>query len=452
MINFIDKIYKQSPIWVQNIIISSYGFLLYKKRYGKFYKETFTQLIQKNYSNYNEEKAFQKKTLQDFLKFAKANSQFYSKLYRGININDIKTLEDIKILPVLSKEDLRKNIKDIYTLEEKNAIPSFTGGTTGKSLKVLFTPEDMQKRMAYLDAFKFRLGIKDPLKVKKATFSGRSILHGDHHKNVFWRHNYAYNQRLYSTFHLNETNLPFYVKNLNKFKPEVLNGFVSALSELAKYIKRKKLYVHSPKMIFTTSETLLDEHRILFKEVFNCEVYNQYASAEGAPFITECEKGNLHYNIDTGVIETDLNGNMIVTSFYTHGTPLIRYNIEDVIKFKEGKCNCGSSHPLVEKIEGRKVDFLYNSYKEKVSLSHLADVIKGNPSSIIKMQFIQNDYGKIDVKIVVDEDLFLEKHSEMIIKEMKYRFGDEMIINIIVETDIPREKSGKYQLIKNNIK
>lgn len=447
-----NNIYKLSPIWLQNIIISCYGLLLYKKRYGKFYKETFTRLIQKDYSNHNEEKAFQKRTFQEFLKFSKENSKFYNELYKDININDIKTLEDIKILPILSKEDLRKNIEDIYTLEEKNAIPSFTGGTTGKSLKVLFTSEDMQTRMAYLDAFKFRLGIKDPLKVKKATFSGRSIIHNDNHRNIFWRKNYVYNQRLYSTFHLNETNLPFYVKNLNEFKPEVLNGFVSALSELAKYIKRKNLYIHSPKMIFTTSETLLDEHRVLFKEVFNCEVYNQYASAEGAPFITECKNRNLHYNIDTGVIETDAMGNMIVTSFFTHGTPLIRYNIEDVIKFKEGKCNCGSSHPLVEKIEGRKVDFLYNNYKEKVSLSHLADVIKGNPSSIIKMQFIQNDYKKIDVKIVIDKDLFLEKHSEMIIKEMKYRFGDEMIINVIIETDIPREKSGKYQLIKNNIK
>ncbi len=320
-------------------------------------------------------------------------------------------------------------------------------------MKVIFSKNDFQKRMAYLDAFKQRLGI-DTFKARKATFSGRELTSNTSSK-FFWRYNFIYRQKLYSTFDLTEQNMPFYVADLNNFKPEVLNGFVSALYELAGFISRNKLSLEfKPKAIFTTSETLLPIHRELIESVFNSKIYNQYASAEGAPFVTECEKGNLHYNIDTGVIETtgEDNNQMLVTSFTTTGTPLIRYNIGDLITFKEGECNCGSSHPLVEKIEGRKVDFLQSKTKGKITLSHLADVIKGNPNSIKKMQFIQEDIDHIIILIVIDENLYTKEHEDVIINEMKYRFGDEVKIEIRKVDDIPREKSGKFSLIKNNIK
>lgn len=450
MKSFINKIYKKSPVWFQNIIISTYGYMLYRKRYGKDYIEKYNFFINKDYSDYKAELKNQEEQFLNFLSYASKNSPYYKKLYSNIDLDQITKIQDIKKLPILTKEQLRSNVEDIYTISKKDGFASFTGGTTGKSLKVLFTKEDIKTRMAYLDAFKYRLGISNPLKVKKATFSGKSIVYGNP-KKVFWRTNYVYNQRIYSTFHLNEKNLPYYIKNFNSYKPEVLNGFVSALYEFAKYAKRNNIKVHSPKAIFTTSETLLDEHRVIFKEVFGCNVYDQYASSEGAPFITECLEGNLHYNIDTGIIETDEMNNMIVTSFTTHGTPLIRYNIEDVIHFKEGICKCGLAHPLVKNIEGRKVDFLYNSKKEKVSLSHLADVIKGNPNSIIKMQFIQNNLNELNLKIVIDKKLFVPHHQEMIIKELKYRFDKNMGFNIEIVDDIEREKSGKYSLIKNNI-
>jgi phenylacetate-CoA ligase len=446
-----DKLYRHSPVWFQNIIISTYGYLIFRKRYGKVYRSKFDEFRNKKNTSYASEKENQNKELIEFLNFVNENSSFYRKIFSGVDINSIRTVEDIKKLPVVDKETLRANIEDVYTIAEKDAVVSFTGGTTGKALKVLFTKEDFQTRMAYLDAFKFKLGI-DPFKVTKATFSGRSLVFKKKTK-VFWRKNFIYRQRLYSTFHMNRENMPYYISDLNHYKPEVLNGFVSAIYELAEYIKRESIHLKFvPKAIFTTSETLLPVHRSLIEEVFGCKVYDQYASAEGAPFITECNAGNLHYNLDTGIIETDENDVMIVTSFTTRGTPLVRYNIGDRVKFKDGNCSCGSSHPLVESIEGRKVDFLYTPSGDKISLSHLADVIKGNPNSIVKMQFVQNSRDRIELLMVIDKRVYTAEHEEKIREEMKYRFGDDMQIDIRIVEDIPKEKSGKYALIKNHIK
>ncbi len=450
----IKLIYKTTPIWFQNLIISIYGYKIYRQRYGKIYYKTFNELIKKKYNDYNLEVLNQELLLQDFLKKAINSSKYYKDLYRNIDISQIKTIEDIKILPIVNKEELRANISDVYTIKETNSIKTFTGGTTGKSLKILFTKDDFQKRMAYLDAFKYKVGIKDPFKVRKATFSGRDITYSKKSK-IFWRNNYIYNQRLYSTFDISDTNLPYYITNLNCFKPEVINGFVSSIYEIASFIDRNRLKLNFiPKAIFTTSETLLTFHRVLIERVFNCPVYNQYASAEGAPFITECKNKNLHYNLDTGIIEvlkTKEGNQMVITSFTTSGTPLIRYNIEDCITFKDQVCKCGSVHPLVEKIDGRKVDYLFSKEKGKISLSHLADVIKGIPNSIKKMQFIQESISHIIVKIVIDERLYLNEHEKEIKKEMVYRFGKNTIIEITKVSDISREKSGKFLLIKNNI-
>jgi phenylacetate-CoA ligase len=447
------KIYIFSPVWFQNIIISVYGYIIFKQRYGKVYRKTFNELINKDYSDYSKELEGQTNTLKKFLKYAIDNSQFYKELYKNIDITTINSIEDLKLLPIVDKEKIRQNIEQVYTIDEKEGIVSFTGGTTGKALKIIYEKNDFQKRMAYLDAFKYRLGI-DPFKSKKATFSGRELTVNPKSK-VFWRYNFIYKQRLYSTFDLTDANMDLYVNDLNKFKPVVMNGFVSALYELAVFIDRNKCELKfKPKAIFTTSETLLIFHRELIERVFNSKIYNQYASAEGAPFITECKKGNLHYNLDTGVIETkgEDDNQMIITSFTTHGTPLIRYNIGDLITFKTGNCSCGSSHPLVEKIEGRKVDFLFSKTKGKISLSHLADVIKGNPNSVKKMQFVQDDIDTLQVNIVIDEKLYSKDHEALILKEMKYRFGEEAKIKVNIVDDIPREKSGKFSIIKNNIK
>ncbi|MCW5520392.1 phenylacetate--CoA ligase family protein [Aureitalea sp. L0-47] len=444
----IKRIYKILPVWAQDLVISTYGYLIYRQRYGTVYRKKLEYFLNKDYTSIETERELQIEALRDFLDYAVTHSPFFGELYKDVDLSTINSISDLKKLPVIDKEMVRANLDKIYTIKEKDAVVSFTGGTTGKSLKVLFTKEDMQTRMAYLDAFKFRLGV-NPFKSRKATFSGRSLIHGKK-SGRYWRNNYSYRQRLYSTFHISQDTIPAYIKNLNEYKPDVINGFVSAIYELAEYIIRTGSTINfTPKAIFTTSESLTQHHRDTIEKAFSSPVYDQYASAEGAPFITECINGSLHCNLDTGVIERNEKGEMVVTSFFTRGTPLIRYNIGDIITFDSGSCSCGNSHPLVARIDGRKVDFLYNDSGFKVSLSHLADVIKGNPNSVIKMQFIQHDLMHIEVLLEVDSAIYTAADEEKIIKELRYRFGSAMKIEIKKVDTIPRESSGKFSLIKN---
>ena len=451
-----QKILRYSPVWAQNIMISRYGQQLINQRYGDVYYAERERFLNKDKSDFNALQDEQNNLLKDFLQHAVKHSKFYRELYRDIDISQIQTVEDLTKLPVVDKEMLRQNIEDVHTIAPDEGLVSFTGGTTGKSLQVIFTKDDFQKRMAYLDAFKMALGV-EPFECRKATFSGREFTRGwaSKRSRVFWRQNSAYNQRLYSTFDMSQDNLPLYVEDLNRWKPNVINGFVSAVYEIAHFIKRENMTLtFDVDAVFTTSESLLPHHKEMIESVFDTKVYDQYSSAEGAPFVTECPQGHLHYGMDTGVIETietEAGNEMLVTAFFTHGTPLIRYRIGDMITFMEGDCACGSKLPMVAAIEGRKVDFLYSPEFGKVSLSHLADVIKGLPNCVKSVQFHQHEPESIEIWLNVDESLYDEAAEAKITAAMVYRFGDKMTFSFKLVDDIPKEKSGKYALIKNTL-
>lgn len=446
-------IYDHSPIFFQNFMTSVYGYTLKRTRYGKYYHEHI-QLLKKLHS-YSKEQLleYQFHEMKKLLRYVNERSKFYHDLYKGIDIDNIKTVEDIKLLPIVTKEMLRKNIDDVITIPKKGAVVDHTGGTTGKSLIVYNRVEDIQKRMAVLDFFKLKNGFEN-MKMKKATFMGKHIVPPTQKKKVFWRYNKPIKQMLYSSFHLTEENIPYYIESLNNFKPEAIDGFVSSIYEIAFYIKRKNVKLEfQPKVIFPTSETLTEEHRKTIEEAFNCKVRDQYASSEGAPFVWECEYGNLHYDITTGVIENIDNSNeILVTSFLNYGTPLIRYRIGDSMVFEESNkmCECGFNTPLIKSIEGRKVDYLYSTKGAKINLGNVSNIFKNVPNTIIKSQLIQESMNHLTVKIVVDNN-FSPKHKDLLIDEIKHKFGNDMKVDIEIVDDIPREKSGKHRLIVNKV-
>ena len=453
MQNPLNKLYEKLPICLQNVAISFVGILLYQERYGKYYKKYKKQYRLWNAETAERQKEIQNQELRSLLMYAEKNSTFYHKLYSHYNIKEIRSVEELNQLPIVEKEKLRENISDVYTISKKSAIIGHTGGTTGKALEFRMKKEDLQRRMAVLACWEESLGIKNTS--RRASFNGRQFVSRKQKNHCFWRYNFIRNQMLYSTFDLTPENIPYYIKSLNRFKPQIINGFVSAIYELAQYIIINHVSLEfTPLVITTTSETLLSHHRECIEMAFKCKVRNQYASSEGAPFIVECKCGKLHYNITTGVIEefkTEYGTEMLVTGFGTYGTPLIRYRIGDMWERSDEKCSCGSAYPVVKKIEGRRVDFLYATDGRKVSMSHLADVIKGLPNSIINLQFLQEKQNELIVKLVVDKNLYKKIEEQKIRNEIEYRFGRDMCTKFLYVDKIEREKSGKYALIKNNL-
>lgn len=453
MKNPLFPVYEKLPVAVQNAAMSMYGWYLYRQRYGKVYRQTLQWLAGLDTTDRAAMQRLQEERWQEFLRYAVEHSAYYRNAYRDIDLSRVQAVDAIDRLPILEKETLRQQLSRFYTVDKSKAVLSYTGGTTGKPLEIRYHPDDLQRRMAYLHFWEGSLGISQ--KDKRATFNGRQLVARERETQVFWRYNAFRHQMLYSTFHMTEDHLPLYAASLNRFQPAVINGFVSAIYQLASYLLQTGTPVtFQPKAVLTTSETLLPYQRQTIEQAFGCPVRNQYASSEGAPFVVECACGNLHYLWYTGIIEsypTAQGTEMLVTGFDTRGTPLIRYRIGDMWEPSGDTCPCGSCFPVVRRVEGRAVDYLVSPRYGKVSLAHLADVIKGLPSSVVNTQYVQKEPTVIHIRMVVDRALFTAEDQRRIVEEMAYRFGDDMRFDIEIVDHIEREPSGKYRLIKNEL-
>ncbi|QQD15384.1 phenylacetate--CoA ligase family protein [Sphingobacterium sp. UDSM-2020] len=449
-----DKIYKILPDFMQGILISLYNYLAYKDRYGLKYKEYFELFKKNRHLSLDELQKNQQERFHLFLSDAIKNAPFY-KNYPLIR------LDQLAQLPIIKKEDLRQHIHQVYTVSKAEGVVSKTGGTTGKSLEVLFTKENTQERFALLDDFRNRFGYQ--LGKKTAWFSGKDLLtQADVEKHRFWKTDWFYKVRYYSTFHIKEDYLKYYIENLMHYKPEYFVGFPSTILELAKYgLKNGYDFPEGTvKAIFPTAETITLEMRKTIESFFKTKMYNQYASSEGAPFIFECEKGNLHLELQSGVFEVldeddraCNSGRLVITSFTTAGTPLIRYDIGDSISLEDAAltCTCGNHNPLVKEILGRVDDYIYSPENGKINLGNVSNTLK-DTKGIIRFQVIQNELNKIDVLVIKDDRIYTDVTEKKFLQNWKDRVGNHMIISVKYVSEIPVEKSGKYRLVKNNIK
>lgn len=454
-----EKLYSLVPDFLQNLMVTLYNIKAYKVRYGGRYQDFRKLFFQNRTLSLKQLREIQKERFEKFVIHSITYSEYYKKLYK--DIKNPEKLENIQNLPIVSKEDLRQNINQVVIKTNEKLGKSKTGGTTGKSLEVRGRAINAQERFAMLDDFRSRFGYE--LGKKTAWFSGKNLLtQRDVKKKYFWKTDYYYKVRYYSTFHIKEEYLKYYVEDLIKFKPEYLVGFPSTILEIARYgIARKYDFPAGViKAVFPTAETITPEMRTDIETFFKTKMYNQYASSEGAPFIIECVNGNLHLELQSGVFEVlDENnqpaqsGRLVVTSFATEGTPLIRYDIGDTVTLEDASktCSCGNNNPLVKEILGRIDDYVYSPETGKINLGNVSNTLK-DTKGIVKFQAVQNELNRIELKIIVDRQIYNDNIEVKFLQNWRDRVGNKMEINIDYVNDIPVEKSGKYRIVKNNIK
>lgn len=441
-----ESLFKLTPFIVQNSAISLFNSYQYKIWHGGAYKKFRNYYAQSDSLSESDLMREVEAKKNNFFKYVKAHSNWYKRY----------EFDNLELLPILEKSDIINHLDDIKTIAEKKGLVSLTGGTTGASMKVIYTKADMHERFAILDHFRAQHGYK--LGEKTAWFSGKNLIsEADINKGLCSHYDFINKIRFYSTFHINERNFDIYWKSLNKFKPKFIVGFPSSVYEVCKMADSKGLYLtHKVKVFFPTAETVLPQHREVINRVMGCKLVDQYASSEGAPFILECEAGNMHIHPLTGIFEVvneDMQpaqeGEILVTSFMTHGTPLIRYRIGDRIKQAQQnkRCNCGSIFPLIDKIEGRSTDYILSPTHGKVNLGNISNSTK-NINGIIKFQIVQQVPEKVQVLIVTNQD-FNSSERTKFIAALTERLGNQIEITTKIVDDIPTEKSGKFRIVKN---
>jgi phenylacetate-CoA ligase len=456
----VDNYYFKSPVWLQNLLISLYGLKLKRIRHGKDYRPVFKQIKEHLKFSQDDLSEYQTQQLRKILISASQYVPYYRQVFdqQGIKAQDIQTLADLKKIPILNKDDLRKNSEQFidHRFKKKSLVAIHTSGTTGSPLTVFCTPEVRQVNYAFFDRFLADVGI--PHTGRHATMGGRIIMPPDSMEAPFWRYSYFQKNLLLSIFHLTDKSIPAYVEKLTSFKPDYLDAYPTSLYVLSKYAMDHHLDLSGiAKGITTSAEKLQPEHRKIIESVFRLSIFDQYGSAEMCIFVAQCKDGKYHIHSDYGIVEflnekglpakPGESAELICTGLINPVMPMIRYRIGDLGVLSSAGCACGSPFPVMDDIIGRSDDFIITPDGRKIS--RMGRVFYDYP--VQQVQYIQRSADSLDVYIVKG-DRFTRASEEKAYVELRKRLGPEIAIRLHFVDQIERDKNGKFKSVISLIK
>jgi phenylacetate-CoA ligase len=114
-------------------------------------------------------------------------------------------------------------------------------------------------------------------------------------------------------------------------------------------------------------------------------------------------------------------------------------------------CPCGNPSQVVEAIEGRRLDFLYTAEGAKINAGNVANLFKNMPNALVRAQLVQQRQDEVVALLEVDRRLYRAEYDRLLETEFLHKFGAGTKLSIMHVDSIPRERSGKFRLIRNEL-
>lgn len=426
-------IYKKSPIFVQSIMVSLLGLVRGAVRSERRISKLKKRLKDNEYSDELLE-TFCYERLENALKCARGTEAFKDK--SQFSEFDFIDKNDVKASP---KSFINRNVRSYITVKGS------TSGTSGTPLSIPQNLESVLREHAFISRYLEWAGFKEG--DRRAWIRGEVVVPIEQKQGPFWRYSYFENMIVMSSFHLSSSAIPSYLRAMQNYGVDIIQAYPSSITTLAKFLESKDLYYQGNlKSIMTSSEALSQEDLQLIEKRFRCKVFDWYGLFERVAAIGRCEHGNYHVISDYShveLIKSDHGKHEIVGTNYNNSFfPLIRYRTGDHVTLSsEQSCPCGRVYPVVESIDGRRADYVFNSQKEKVFA--LGRCIKG-VSGVLGSQFIQKEHGKVSVHVVCNDQFGPEQEIKLI-ENVKDRLGRDIVVEPVKVESLIRTKNGKVK-------
>ena len=461
--NRILKIYHKIPLSILNCIAPIYHLLPMRIKYGKDFCTTYQFLMKYEKISPEIRKKRELQQFRDPLQRAYLHIPYYKKLFDelGMDVSEIKNESDIGTIPFMTKELIRKHLSELLPddIGMEKLIKVSTSGSTGEPLEFYQSSEIVMKEWAYTNYLWSRVGYQP--NSSRLVLRGK-IFRNQREKGIDWQWDALKRELSCYIFNMTDENMRLYCKKIEKYKPEYIHGYMSAVVMLCKYIEKTGLKHHF-KAVLAVSETVLEEHRKYVERVLDTRVFSFYGHSERLVIAAECEQST-DYHVEPSygyaeIVDLDgkpitkpgIEGELVATGFFNSAMPLIRYKTGDIAEWSdESACMCGRPHRRIKRISGRwNQDVLVNKGNAMISLAAInmhSDVFQ----NILKYQFYQSEVGKVILKIVVAEN-FMEKDLMEIKKQLQEKLGNNMDISVVVVEDIPINKNGKYKIVDQQL-
>ena len=381
----------------------------------------------------------------DIVAFADANVPYYAERLSGRPDR----------IPILEKDVVRERLDDLLARGSQLLVDlaqvklGHTGGSTGKPLAFWYDEAKHELMRAGMMRGFMMSGWRPGQKVLNFWGARQDVAAG----GVFglgsvWSDFIAAEKTIGAT-EFSEAKLLEWARFIQRYRPVLLYGYASAMSELARFIIASKLVMPRTLLgVYSTAEVLTDSQRDVMQQAFGCKVFNQYGCREVPNIAWECRHGNMHVFSDLVYLESvPIEGEdaLIVTSLTNRLMPFIRYNLGDSGRLLAGECACGSPFPLMEMGLCRQNDLIRTRAGKSIHPGFFNHLLDGQ-KSIRQFQWVQRDFDRITLNLVAAEALSTETRA-ILSAQIRRKMEDEVTLEVCYLDEIPRTVSGKHRFV-----
>ncbi len=399
-------------------------------------------------------KSLQTYRLKELVWYLYDNVSFYRNKFKenGIHPNDIKSIDDISNLPFTTKLDLRDNYPfGLFAVPmEKIVRIHASSGTTGKPTVVGYTKEDIEIWAEVMARALVSSGTTKNSIVQNAygygLFTGGLGIH------------YGVEKIGAAVIPVSGGNTARQILLLQDFGPDVITCTPSYSLYLAEELEKKGVNISDLKLKYGVfgaepwSEAMKNE----IEKRLGIKAINIYGLSEiiGPGVANEClsQKGLHIYddhfypeiidpNTGKGLKEGEI-GELVITTLTKKGIPLLRYRTRDLTRILPGECECGRTHPRIDRIMGRSDDMLIIR-GVNVFPSQIEEVLVQIEEVAPHYQIIVDREHNLDVLTVmveVNEKVFSDeiKRLEMIERKIEHEIESVLGVSVVVKLVEPR--------------
>lgn len=396
---------------------------------------------------------YQNGRLREALRYLADNSPFYRRVFRdnGININDIRTTEDLVKIPFTEKKDLQLHNADFLCVPPEKIIDYITtSGTLGDPITFGCTDKDLD-RLAYNEMKSFSCaGVKPGNIVQLMTTLDKRFMAG-------LAYFLGIRKLGASVIRVGNGMPELQWDTINRLKPDTIMCVPSFILRLIEYAEMNGIdYRNSSiRRIIGIGEGLREQDFSLnllgnrIKEKWDVDLFATYSSTEMGATFSECPfgcGGHVHPELIIVEIIGDNNlpvkdgevGEVVITTLGVEGMPLLRFRTGDMSSKVTGECRCGRNSYRLTPLVGRK----NNMIKLKGTTIYppaINDVLDNTPYVINYVVEVRNSFAGTD-EVVVKAGVASAQPFDMI-KDLKDRFRSRIRVAPIVEILSPEDIS-----------
>ena len=320
--------------------------------------------------------AYQTDILQRLVKYAYEYTNGYRELYAtvGVHPSDIRTLDDIRLLPFVDKQMIQGNLSAFTVTTDAEYVT--TGGSTGIPFgfyrdKVAFAQVLAARAHQYS-----HMGWEEG--DRQIVLRGLYIDTPDHIQYVP-----EFEELRCSSYHLLPDYMEIYRQRAVEYKPKWLRCYPSSGYLFAKFLNKTGGAFPPLSGVLCASENLYEWQRVYMQRVFRTRVFSHYGQYEQVALAGFCEYAPTYHVLpqhayvelldkENNPVRPNQTGEIVGTSFTMAATPFIRYRTQDYATLQGDSCpHCGRPYQVWSRVDGRLQEFIQASDGRLVSMTAL---------------------------------------------------------------------------------